>query len=134
MRVLQLLENAEFFVSGPYDPSEDLDLVRDIEFIHLDTGRGTEQVPFYNVELEMYVFQLNDEGAAEEVTDDDDSVSAFSQWVLPAVEFQGVWENLVFDTTIKDNLLNYASTAMLFADAGVNTQGSFLFCYFELIH
>jgi hypothetical protein len=33
-------------------------------------------------------FQLSEEGAAEEATDDDESVSAFSQWVLPAVEFQ----------------------------------------------
>lgn len=54
--------------------------------------------------------------------DDASAVSACQQYSLPAREFHGVWESLVFDTNIKNELLAYAQTAMLFSDRGVNTN------------
>jgi hypothetical protein len=42
--------------------------------------------------------------------------------LLPSREFHGVWDSLVFDTGVKDELLAYAQTAMLFADRGVDTN------------
>ena len=57
-------------------------------------------------------------GWAEKPSD----VPACQQYSLPAREFHGVWESLVFDTAVKDELLSYSQTAMIFADRGVDTN------------
>jgi hypothetical protein len=47
------------------------------------------------------VYQLNEEGASEEGTDEDDEVVACQQWVLPSREFHGLWPTLIYDHAIK---------------------------------
>lgn len=42
------------------------------------------------------------------------------QTVLPAASFDGLWESLVYDSAVKQRVLDYATTAMRFADAHVN--------------
>lgn len=37
-------------------------------------------------------------------------------------EFAGSWDALYYDTEIKQRLLRFASSALLFAEAGVNTH------------
>ena len=44
------------------------------------------------------------------------------EWQLPARQFHGLWESLVYDTEIKLRLLQYAFSALLFADRRVNNQ------------
>ena len=39
----------------------------------------------------IFIFQLNDEGPGEELSGDD-MLSSFNEWVLPAREFDGMWE------------------------------------------
>ena len=51
---------------------------------------------------------------------ENDDLPAASHWLLPSEAFHGVWESLVYDTDIKENLLSYASTSLLFADKGVD--------------
>eukprot|EP00053_Salpingoeca_punica_P008296 m.74823 g.74823 ORF g.74823 m.74823 type:complete len:439 (+) comp14538_c0_seq1:165-1481(+) len=70
----------------------------------------------------IHVFQLNMEEAAEEMDDtDDDEITAAQQWILPSGEFHGLWESLVYDEDIKSQLLNYATTTMLFSDRKVDS-------------
>ena len=74
----------------------------------------------------VHISQLCDEDATVSDLDmgggDGSDVPACQQYSLPAREFHGVWESLVFDTAIKQELLAYAQTAMLFADRGVDTN------------
>merc|ERR1712142_44915 len=72
--------------------------------------------------LELHVFQLTCEGAATEELDEEEEISAANHWILPAREFHGMWENLIFDTDVKQQLLNYAQTTLLFSDKGVDTN------------
>ncbi len=44
------------------------------------------------------------------------------EWQLPSRQFHGLWESLVYDTEIKPRLLQYAFSALLFADRHVNNQ------------
>ncbi|XP_071494026.1 pachytene checkpoint protein 2 homolog [Diadema antillarum] len=69
--------------------------------------------------LKVSVFQLNEEGPASEELDDED-LAAASHWLLPAADIHGLWETLIFDSAIKLQLLNYASTTLLFSDAGID--------------
>merc|ERR1712142_1190594 len=75
-----------------------------------------------NFSLELHVFQLTCEGAASEELDEEEEISAANHWILPAREFHGMWENLIFDTDVKQQLLNYAQTTLLFSDKGVDTN------------
>ena len=37
-------------------------------------------------------------------------------------DFEGLWESLHFDAGVKPRLLRYASSALLFSDAGVDAN------------
>ncbi|KAK4469318.1 hypothetical protein MN116_006882 [Schistosoma mekongi] len=51
-----------------------------------------------------------------------ESINGGTTWLLPSVEMLGLWESLIFDTDIKLNLLQYAQTALLFADREVSSS------------
>ncbi|XP_062500727.1 pachytene checkpoint protein 2 homolog [Corticium candelabrum] len=53
---------------------------------------------------------------------EDETISTASQWTLPCKEFHGLWENLVYDSNLKDQLLSYANTALMFSDRQVNSH------------
>ena len=64
------------------------------------------------VHLEIHVFQLNDEGAADDDEPEDD-VSTYRDWPLPHQDFHNLWDSLVYEDDIKARLLQYASTVSL---------------------
>ncbi|KAK9812929.1 hypothetical protein WJX72_005914 [[Myrmecia] bisecta] len=76
---------------------------------------------FWQLALQTHVFQLSEEGAAD-AEQSGDNVPSYREWALPAREFHQQWESLVYDSTIKQRLVKYASTALLFSDRGVNSQ------------
>ena len=73
-------------------------------------------------ELNYRVFKLHRLGAEiEEICQDgEEEVPAAQHWMLPNQEFQGVWENLVYDTNLKWDLLRFVSTSLLLSDKGVD--------------
>ena len=34
----------------------------------------------------------------------DDDISAANHWILPSIDFYGLWENLIYDSAIKENV------------------------------
>lgn len=70
----------------------------------------------------VYVHQLFDEEAEEEGADGDDEAVAFQLWTLPSLEFDGLWESLVYEEDIQPRLLRYVSTAMRFSELGVDAR------------
>ncbi|KAF7634232.1 AAA domain-containing protein [Meloidogyne graminicola] len=64
---------------------------------------------------------------AEEVTEngniDDNQIGTF-QWELPTAEFEGLWENLIYDINEcpKIKLANFISTSLKFAHSGVDPK------------
>jgi hypothetical protein len=88
----------------------------------VEAGRA---VAFWQAALRVHVYQLNEEGAGEEGDDggeDDDGGAGvtYRDWALPAREFAGLWESLVYETDVKPKLLRYAATSLAFADARVD--------------
>jgi len=53
---------------------------------------------------------------------DDHRTLAPQMWSLPSRELDGLWETLLFEDAVKQRLLKYVTTAMRFADAGVNPK------------
>ena len=83
---------------------------------------GPVSFPAWNTSLQVFAFQLNEEGPAEETTEDDESTTAYTQWELPAKEFDGLWESLIYDTSVQNYLMSYAETALLFATRAVDSN------------
>jgi hypothetical protein len=58
------------------------------------------------VDIQYHVYRLDLEGQQTEVMEGDgeEELPAASHWILPSAEFHGLWENLIYDSTIKENV------------------------------
>lgn len=70
---------------------------------------------------DVSVLQLNDDGGEDDDEGEDGMVS-YKEWQLPSADIEGQWDALYYESAIKRRLLQYASTALLFSDLGVNSQ------------
>ncbi|XP_075442488.1 pachytene checkpoint protein 2 homolog isoform X2 [Ascaphus truei] len=71
----------------------------------------------------VHIFQLNEEGpSAEKLEEENEDLVAANHWLLPAVDFHGMWESLVYDSEVKSNLLDYVTTTLLFSDKNVDSN------------
>eukprot|EP01094_Clydonella_sp_ATCC50884_P001663 TRINITY_DN1124_c0_g1_i1.p1 TRINITY_DN1124_c0_g1~~TRINITY_DN1124_c0_g1_i1.p1 ORF type:complete len:432 (-),score=92.61 TRINITY_DN1124_c0_g1_i1:902-2197(-) len=71
--------------------------------------------------MKIIPFHLCCDEPSEEVAGDEaDEVVMCTQWELPAQSFEGVWESLYFEPGVKEQLLDYVSTSLLFSDLGVD--------------
>jgi hypothetical protein len=65
-------------------------------------------LPFWRARLTVTVYQLCTDGPSSEVPDDEDgggdagAIANYTQWELPNVGFEGLWESLVYDAPIKE--------------------------------
>jgi len=63
------------------------------------------QLDLKTVEMQYHVYRLDLEGQQTEVMEGDEKeLPAASHWILPSAEFHGLWENLIYDSTIKENV------------------------------
>ncbi|KAM6376393.1 pachytene checkpoint protein 2 homolog isoform 2-T3 [Alca torda] len=73
--------------------------------------------------LSLHIFHLNEEGpSSENLEEENEDIIAANHWVLPAAEFHGLWESLVYDTEVKSHLLDYVTTTLLFSDKNVDSN------------
>ncbi|CAJ2644604.1 pachytene checkpoint protein 2 homolog [Trifolium pratense] len=87
-----------------------------------DTGEGMQNdnvLLFWQVKPVVHVFQLREEGPCEDISSDGQS-SSFNEWILPAKEFDGMWESLIYESGLKQRLLRYAASALLFTEKAVD--------------
>ncbi|OVA20593.1 ClpA/B family [Macleaya cordata] len=96
-------------------------LVCDVQIIGLadEWVDNHEILLFWQVKPAVHVFQLSEEGPGEE-SSGDGGLSSFNEWILPAKEFDGMWESLIYESGLKQRLLRYAASALLFTEKGVD--------------
>ncbi|KAJ9568305.1 hypothetical protein OSB04_004271 [Centaurea solstitialis] len=125
LAVERMLEKRNLsYVDGPIDiPLGDAFLVDNVQRICVcDTEEwvGNHDILlFWQVKPLVHVFQLSEEGPSEDL-DGDSQLSSFSEWTLPAKEFDGMWESLIYESGLKQRLLRYAASALLFTEKGVD--------------
>ncbi|PHU00949.1 Pachytene checkpoint protein 2 -like protein [Capsicum chinense] len=126
LTVERMLEKRSMsYVDGPIPvPMDDLFLAENVQHICVcDTDVWMENrdvLLFWQVKPVVHVFQLSDEGPCEELSGDG-QLSTFNEWILPAKEFNGMWESLIYESGLKQKLLRYAASALLFTEKGVNS-------------
>lgn len=69
--------------------------------------------------VDVFVYRLSEEEVSQE-EDASGEVAKYQLQPLPHRDFHGLWEHLVYDADIKNDLLNYVYTAMLFSEKKVN--------------
>ncbi|KAK4489020.1 hypothetical protein RD792_004812 [Penstemon davidsonii] len=112
------------YADGPITvPLDDSFLVENVQRICIcDTDVWVENrdiLLFWQVKPVVQVFQLSEEGPCEELSNDG-QLASFNEWILPAKEFDGMWESLIYESGLKQRLLRYAASALLFTEKGVN--------------
>ncbi|KAF5288429.1 hypothetical protein FQR65_LT02081 [Abscondita terminalis] len=79
-------------------------------------------INFSQVHIEWLFYTLDKNEEQIEVDSDEtgEVIHLAKLQVLPCQEYFNLWENLIYDTNVKEDLLKYAMTSMLFADRGVD--------------
>jgi hypothetical protein len=88
---------------------------------HTTLGAAPRMLLFWQMEVHVVVYQLHEDGAAEEL-EGEDELATYREWALPGREFHGLWEALMYDGALKRRLLRYAASALHFADRQVDAQ------------
>uniref|UniRef100_A0A0D9W691 Pachytene checkpoint protein 2 homolog n=1 Tax=Leersia perrieri TaxID=77586 RepID=A0A0D9W691_9ORYZ len=122
------------YVDGPVPiPNDDPFLLANVKRIQIcDTDEWIENhkvLLFWQVKPVVHVYQLSEDGPGEE-PGEDDTLSSFNEWALPAKEFDGLWQSsigdlislcsLLYEVGLKQRLLRYAASALLFTERGVD--------------
>ncbi|KAK9117313.1 hypothetical protein Sjap_016260 [Stephania japonica] len=124
IRLSMLEKRSMSYADGPVPvPIDDSFISENVERICIcDTDQWVENheiLLFWQVKPVVHVFQLSEEGPGEEASGDG-QLSSFNEWILPAKEFDGMWESLIYELGLKQRLLRYAASALVFTDKGVN--------------
>ncbi|CAN0118354.1 unnamed protein product [Ectocarpus sp. 12 AP-2014] len=80
-------------------------------------------VSFWQGDFRVHIYRLSHEEPEQEMIDgagEEEEIAACDQWVLPSASLEGVWESLVLERGVKNHLLEYATSALLFTDKGVS--------------
>ena len=114
------------YVPGPLrvEPGRDAFLEQHVEAITvagLDAAQAPGLLLFWQLDLEIVVYQLRSVEPLEEVEGDED-IASFWEWEVPSLEFDGLWASLHFDSAIKRRLLAYARSALFFSTKGVDAK------------
>jgi MoxR-like ATPase len=128
-----------FVQEGPVDVAGEATLAANVAAVSVELARGgraagTAQaaaasaaanrhlLPWRDASVLVHLYKLAEDGAAAESVDEEGEGAACLQWELPNREFEGQWASLCFDTAVKQQLLDYCSTAMLFSERGVDAN------------
>ncbi|CAG2100343.1 unnamed protein product [Medioppia subpectinata] len=88
-----------------------------------DTSGHTWQLSDTSRTLKYYLYRLNyDSVTTDEMETNEEQLPSAQHTILPSIEFHGLWESLVYDLHIKDQLLEFVLTALMFADKGVDNK------------
>ncbi len=73
--------------------------------------------------FKYYIYHLNYESVSDEQMDStEEQLPSAQHTILPSNQFHGLWESLVFENNIRDQLLNFVLTSLIFADKKVNNK------------
>ncbi|XP_069959405.1 pachytene checkpoint protein 2 homolog isoform X2 [Cherax quadricarinatus] len=92
-----------------------------IRICELDSACNMKHVDISMTQPQYHIYQLESYGPSiEELNEGEEDIAAASYWMLPATEFEDLWENLIYDSPIKEQLLKFVRTTLLFSDRGLN--------------
>lgn len=73
----------------------------------------------------IHVYKLHKDGPLSQNIGDDDgdeSIIGSQLWQLPCVEFDSIWENLIYDSNLKNEVMSYVAALARLSEKHVNTK------------
>ena len=96
-------------------------LTDNVEYVRVCEDRtAATHLPSVNTFYKCYKLVTLGPETEEICQEGEEEIPAAQHWILPNSEYQGVWENLIYDTDIKRELLKFVSTSLLLSDRGVD--------------
>lgn len=81
------------------------------------------KIPSEHVRICYCVYQMcKDSPQIDSVDEDSEEVPASLNWTLPNVEFEGLWESLIYEQGLKEELISYVKTTLLYSQNQVCPQ------------
>uniref|UniRef100_A0A8C6SW68 Pachytene checkpoint protein 2 homolog n=1 Tax=Neogobius melanostomus TaxID=47308 RepID=A0A8C6SW68_9GOBI len=65
----------------------------------------TQPLDLKSCPVSVHIFTLNEDGPSTLNLEDDEELYAANHWLLPAAEFHGIWESLVYEGGVKSQIL-----------------------------
>ncbi|CAN0350920.1 unnamed protein product [Ectocarpus sp. 6 AP-2014] len=123
---LNLLSGGRYIIKdGPVDLASSpllSECAKSVAVVDMDDSLPSG-VSFWQGDFRVHIYRLSHEEPEQEMIDgagEEEEIAACDQWVLPAASLEGVWESLVLERGVKNHLLEYATSALLFTDKGVS--------------
>ena len=85
-------------------------------------------LPIEQISLQIHVYQPSDSDAFDELAtgnsrgEGSEEVMAASVCELPSLNWEGLWESLIYSDGIKSKLLDYIYATVVFSDADVDCE------------
>ncbi|KAB0393802.1 hypothetical protein E2I00_001234, partial [Balaenoptera physalus] len=83
-------------------------LTRNVQSVSIvDTelkAKDPQPIDLSTCTIALHIFQLNEDGpSSENLEEETENIIAANHWVLPAAEFHGLWDSLVYDVEVKSH-------------------------------
>ncbi|XP_045502026.1 pachytene checkpoint protein 2 homolog [Colias croceus] len=107
------------------DIEDTVDLKDHVQSITICDVEHDTEVLLTDCDVVYHVYTLDSFGSETDTmmdTASGDEIAAADVWALPAEEFHGLWENLVYDSKLKEDTLRFVETAFEFSDRGVDAN------------
>lgn len=82
----------------------------------------TQPIDLKSCTVLVNIFILNEDGPSHLNLENEEELYAANHWLLPAAEFHGIWETLVYENGVKTQLLDYVTTTIFFSDQNVDSN------------
>ncbi|XP_073728734.1 pachytene checkpoint protein 2 homolog isoform X2 [Misgurnus anguillicaudatus] len=121
--VLSLLDrHSSVLASYKWTEFDDEFLTRNVKSVTITDAVGPKFIDLRVHNLCIHIFSLNDDSPNTLTLEEEEELSAANHWLLPAGEFHGIWESLVYEEDIKTHLLDYVTTTIFFSDKNVDSN------------
>ncbi len=77
---------------------------------------------FRKADLCIHIFRLLEGCGEKDYLDGEEEIAACEQWELPNIMLSGLWESIIVEETMKQHILGYASSSMIFTAANINSD------------
>lgn len=115
------LSKIPLLIDGRIEIENDCELSRDIDSIEL-CDIGEQEISFWKAGFIFHFYKLHDSGPEKDFLDGEEELPACDHWELPNRNLLNLWDAIVCEGDIKRHLLGYASSAMIFTHANVNSD------------
>ncbi|CAI5441224.1 unnamed protein product [Caenorhabditis angaria] len=70
----------------------------------------------------VHFYKLNTDGPLSQSIDEEENIIGSQLWQLPCIEFENIWENLIYDTQLKNDVMSYVYALVHLSEKHVNSK------------